>query len=99
MRNILILAVAAAMAGCVTSPTAGGSLVRDADDRMVESCEYIGDVGGSSGWGGAAARRGVESSRNQARNQAADRGGTHIVWSDAAGGYSPSAFGRAYRCD
>jgi len=98
MKYALLAAAMVAMAGCATRQTAGGAQVRDADERMVANCEFVGEVAASSGWGGLAANTGLESARNQSRNQAARLGGTHILWATLNMGGLPSASGRAYRC-
>jgi hypothetical protein len=66
---------------------------------MVAGCTFLGQVQGSSGWGNLAASQGMENARNEAQEQAAELGATHVVWSNVSGGYSPYATGRAYRCE
>ncbi|ASP48213.1 hypothetical protein B5D82_10860 [Cognaticolwellia beringensis] len=65
---------------------------------MIMGCVFLGDVHGSSGWGGLASSQGMQNSKNEALEKASDLGATHIVWSNISGGYSPSAFGKAYKC-
>jgi hypothetical protein len=65
---------------------------------MVTSCKYVGEVQGSSGWGNLAASAGMENAKNEARENAAKLGATHIVWGNIAGGYSPYVSGKAYKC-
>jgi len=93
-----VLVIGAAVAGCATSPSRDAAKVKEADERMVASCQFLGSVQGSSGWGGLAASTGTQNARNEAQEQAARLGATHVVWAAAAGGFAPSAAGRAYRC-
>ena len=65
---------------------------------MVASCKYLADVQGSSGWGNLAASAGMENSKNEARENAAKLGATHVVWNQVSGGYAPYATGKAYKC-
>lgn len=88
-------AVLLTLAACATTPVLG---VADADDSMVANCRFLGEVHGASGWGGAVAASGMENAKNAARRQAQALGATHVVWASVAGGYGPSASGRAYAC-
>ena len=82
------------LVGCATVPTG----IADADESRVAGCRYLGDVTGTSGWGGVAAGPGMDNARNDARAQAARLGATHVVWQAITGGYGSSAHGRAYAC-
>lgn len=73
--------------------------VLDADEKAVQSCTYVGDVEGTSGWGGLAGSYGVKRARIAAKKRAVKLGATHVVWTTVVGGYAPSASGRAYRCE
>lgn len=96
--RVAAAATAALLAGCAAGPSKGGALVRDADAHAVASCTLVGEVHGTSGWGNLAASKGMENAKNEARSHAAELGATHIVWDTVVGGYSPSASGKAYRC-
>lgn len=87
-----------ALSGCATAPTSAALAVRDADARMVESCQFLGDVAGTSGWGGLAADTGEQNAQTEAREKAARLGATDIVWTNIAGGWAPNTSGKAYRC-
>lgn len=65
---------------------------------IMERCKFVADVQGSSGWGNIAASAGMQNAKNEAREQAAEMGATHIIWTGVAGGYSPYATGKAYIC-
>src|SRR5262245_15711737 len=54
--------------------------VREADEKMVDGCTYLGDVTASSGWGGLAQGKGQSRARNSVFKRAAEKGATHLVW-------------------
>ncbi len=86
------------ISGCAVAPSAAASHVLEADAKMVASCKFVGEVQGSSGWGNLAASAGMSNAKNEARDNAAKLGATHIVWDNIAGGYSPYVSGKAYKC-
>lgn len=69
----------------------------------VDSCEFVGDVRGFSGWGEPAmgfmgAQR--HKAKHQAMRQATRLNATHVVWTQLPKKYgSPYAYGKAYNCD
>jgi hypothetical protein len=93
--RLVAIAVFVALGGCMASRAA--QTVKDADERMVANGQYLGEVHGTSGWGNIAASQGIENAQNEAREQAAKMGATHIVWTNTVGGYSPFVSGRAYK--
>lgn len=93
--SIVVLLMAS---GCATTLTSSAARIMDADMKITENCQFVGDVHGSSGWGNLAASTGMENAKNEAREKAAAMGATHIVWTGMAGGYSPYANGKAYLC-
>jgi len=100
-KSICILAAFIAVAlinGCAVTPSAAAAHVQEADAQMVTSCKYVAEVQGSSGWGNLAASAGMENAKTEAREKAAKRGATHIVWNSIAGGYAPYVSGKAYKC-
>ena len=99
VSRVFLLAIAAfGVSSCATTPSAPAAHVRDADEKMVESCEFLAQVHGSSGWGGLAASTGMENAKTEAREKAASLGASHVVWATVSGGYAPNVSGRAYRC-
>lgn len=86
------------LAGCATKLSEKASLVQVADSNMIKDCIFLGDVHGSSGWGGGAASQGMQNSRNEAQEKAYLLNASHIVWVNISGGYSPFAVGKAYKC-
>ena len=95
---ISLLTLACLTTGCATRLSAEAKSVQTADERMVAACSFLGEVQGTSGWGNLAASTGMQNARNSAQEAAAGKGATHIVWVNVAGGFSPYAVGRAYRC-
>ena len=93
------LLIALLASGCITVPSAAAQRVKVADPAEVVACKLVADVHGSSGWGNLAASTGMQNAKNEALEQAASAGATHIVWTNVAGGYSPFATGKAYRCN
>ena len=65
--------------GCTTL-SQSAARVMDADMKMTDNCQFLGDVYGSSGWGNIAASVGIENAKNEAREKAASMGATHIIW-------------------
>lgn len=86
-------------AGCATTLSTSAQRVKVADTPEISSCRFVSDVHGSSGWGNLAASTGMQNAKNEALEQAASAGATHVVWTNLAGGYSPFATGKAYRCN
>ena len=84
--------------GCATTQSGSAARVRDADMKTVQNCQFVGDVHGTSGWGNLAASAGIQNAKNEAREQAATMGASHIIWTGTAGGYSPYVTGKAYNC-
>lgn len=89
---------AAFLMGCATARSPAAAKVQEADATMVAGCTYLREVSGTSGWGGLAASTGIENAKNEALDQAAKKGATHVVWNAMDGGWSPSVSGKAYRC-
>jgi hypothetical protein len=90
--------VALLCSGCATTPSSRAGIVKDADERFVANCQFVGNVTGTSGWGNLAASTGINNAKNEAREQAAQLNATHIWWQSIEGGYSPKVSGNAYIC-
>jgi hypothetical protein len=87
------------LTGCATSLTPAASAIRDSDEKMVATCDYLGDVQGSSMIAQGMAQTGISNSKNEAREKSVPIGATHIVWVTQSSGCGGSnAVGRAYRC-
>ena len=79
--------------------TPAAAEVRDADEKMVEGCQFVGMVDGSGGTMTGKTHKAAKDARADARREAESMGGTHVVWfapQTAGGGVLAS--GRAYRC-
>jgi len=85
------------LTGCTTL-SQPAAMIKDADMKMIENCQFLGDFDGSSGWGGVATSVGISNAKNSVREQAAKMGATHIVWYGSVGGMIPSVSGKAYLC-
>ncbi len=84
--------------GCATTLSQSAARVIDANIKMTENCQFLGDVHGWSGWGNSAASLGIENAENQAREKAASMGATHIVWTSEATGFKTKVNGKAFLC-
>lgn len=101
-RRTIFCATAAAflsISGCATTLSPAAAKILPADRSMAADCTFVGDVNGSSGWGNLAASQGMQNAKNEGLEQAAAMGATHVLWVNVAGGYSPYANGKAYRCE
>ena len=96
---IFYLASLLILSGCTTALSPHAKNIIPADYKMVASCTYLGEVHGSSGWGNIAASQGMQNAMNEAQEQAASLGATHIVWSSIVGGNSPFTTAKAYKCN
>jgi hypothetical protein len=99
MRFMLVLPLM--LMGCATTPSPQATAVRDADQKMVEGCEFVGDIMGTSPLGVVFGGMSTANAREMAVGQAADRGATHMVWASITPpsfGSGAIASGKAYRC-
>lgn len=104
MKNILLLSLLAlSLTGCATALTHEASRITQVEDsqrNQVKDCKTMGEVIGSSSYGGLFMQEaGKNYAKNQAMNDAANMGATHIVWTMASGGFfGGKAHGVAYKC-
>jgi hypothetical protein len=95
LSPILLFVVVSACASL--SPQA--KAVLDADDHLVANCKFLGNVHGSSGWGGLMGSLGASNAMKGARENAAELGATHVVrTSEESGAFMASVWVRAYQC-
>ena len=87
-----------ALAGCAEAPPRAALAVHDADSAMVQGCQFVGYVTGTSGWSGLAADAGESNAQNEAREKAGKLGATDVVWQTVHSGWGSAANGNAYRC-
>jgi len=97
-QSLLLIITFSFISSCSSTASLAAMEIKPAEQKSMGSCAYLGDVQGSSGFGGLAASQGMKNAKIEAKEDAAKIGATHIVWSNIAGGYSPSAFGKAYKC-
>ena len=104
MKNITLLGLLAlTLSGCATALTheaARITQVNDSERSQVKDCKTMGEVMGTSSYGGFFMQEaGKNYAKNQAMNEAANMGATHVVWTTAQGGFfGGSAYGVAYKC-
>ncbi len=84
--------------GCATVLSSKAAAVLDADQKIVESCKFVGSVTGTSGWGDLVEAVGIRNAKNEAREKATRLNATHIVWTNVEGGHNPQVTANAYRC-
>ena len=96
----LLLCSGLFLPGCASIRSEAAAKVRDADEKTVANCVYLGDVSGSSGATaiGIANDTSVGNAQNDAAEKAASMGATHVVWGRFSGGPSTTIQGRAYKC-
>jgi hypothetical protein len=95
----LILVGTMLLSACATAPSERAASVKDADPKMVETCTYLGEVEGTSMFGGPGGHgAAVNNSKNEARDQAAAMGATHVVWNNMTESTLTAVAGRAYKC-
>lgn len=98
MKKLILGVSILVLSGCASTASDQAKQIRDADQKMVADCQYLGDVYGSSGVGGINASIGMENAKIEAKEKAVKLNATHIDWSEVSGGMSPSAYGKAYNC-
>ena len=97
-RLLISVVVLGFIGGCSSTASLSAIKIKHAEQKTVQNCDYLGSVQGSSGVGGLAASQGMENAKIEATENAAKIGATHIVWQNISGGFTPSAFGKAYKC-
>ena len=95
---VIGVVVAGQVLGCATTLSPLGYRVVEADSSMVSQCTFLGTVEGGSELGSVAQETGMHNAKNRALEEAAERGATHVVFENIAGGSSSYAVGRAYSC-
>lgn len=102
-KTLLLSLLALSLSGCATGLTHEASRITQISDSQrsqVKDCKSVGEVAGNSSYGGLFMQEaGKNYAKNQAMNDAANMGATHIVWILAEGGFfGGKAFGVAYKC-
>jgi hypothetical protein len=99
-RGLLLLALLTC--SCATTLSARARKVQEVSDspELVQRCVFLGSVQGQSTLGGMYQATAAANAHNDALEQAADMGATHIVWTEQAVGYSGATVrGKALNCE
>lgn len=98
--KLLILSLLLFLTGCVSKPTAEATKIIEADEKMVSQCKFLGNVDGSSTFGGILADDLHQSAKSEALEKAVQLNATHIVWTSVQKGFDSGAslLGKAYSC-
>ena len=95
MKMLPFVVAAAVMSGFFLTANAGD--VEDADAPKVAHCTFLKDVRAPTSTG-KYTRAALGAAMEQARDDAAKAGATHIVWNKIVGSDVSSVSGKAYRC-
>ncbi|MBC7743238.1 MAG: hypothetical protein H7061_13655 [Bdellovibrionaceae bacterium] len=98
--KILTLSLLLFSIGCVSQPTARAKQIIEADEKMVSNCKFLGNVDGSSTFGGILADDLHQSAKSEALEKAVQLNATHVVWTSVQKGFDSGAslLGNAYSC-
>jgi hypothetical protein len=102
MKKGILIILCLLTASCATSPPPAALPVIEADKKIVENCNYLGNVTGSIrvGYGFMAEREKVDYCKRSAKEQAFQLGATHIwfrVYGEDSSG-APFITAQAFRC-
>ena len=95
MKMLPFVIAVAVMSGSISTAQAGG--VEDADAAKVANCTFLKDVSAPTSTG-KYTRAALGAAMDQARDEAAKAGATHVVWNKIVGHDVSSVSGKAYRC-
>ena len=79
-ERLALLFLCILVSACSTTPSRTAQSVRVATASIVEDCELLGEVTGSSSHAGIGRRIWIPRAKNEAREIAAAMGATHIIW-------------------
>ena len=96
MNALPKMAAIALIAICVPAMNAKAS-VEDADEAKVANCTFVKDVSGKT-QSSKYTRSALGAAMEQARDDAAKAGATHIVWNKIKSANVTNVTGKAYRC-
>ena len=95
MKVLPFVVAVAVISGSVSTAQAGG--VEDATAAKVADCTFVKDVTAPTS-SGKYTRSALGAAMEQARDDAAKAGATHIVWNKIVGNDVSKVSGKAYRC-
>lgn len=100
MKHVLMVTGCIFLSAC-SAMSDKAATIKDIDGEMVKklNCNFLGDVSITSRFEGQSFAAGVNSAKNIAREDAADKGASHILWTDTERGYVTSVKGKAYDCN
>ncbi len=96
LRKISTILLVSLIAGCATQISDRGRMVRIAHPTDVSNCALMGRVIAKSRI--PYLQVGVYSAENEALDQAAAAGATHVVWEKREGGFFSQVEGLMYQC-
>ena len=97
LKRLSFIIVLVVLGGCVIQPSYRAQQVLPAYPEMVVDCTFLGGVTGTNDL--AYTEYGKQQAKFQALDEAAQLGGTHIVWTELTDKIRPTAQGRVYRCE
>jgi hypothetical protein len=95
---------AAIFVACLATATAAqaappADIIIVKDEATVATCEFLGEVKGSSAWGGLVTNMAYNHARDALKKRAGRLGATHVVLLDSSSGPAGSnMLGNAYKC-
>ena len=95
MKMLPFVVAVAVFSGSIPNAQARG--VEDADAAKVASCTFLKDVSAPTSKG-KYTREALGAAMEQARDDAAKAGATHVVWNKIVGHDVSNVSGKAYRC-
>lgn len=96
---LFALAASSGTAADLATPAEPASVMIVKDEASVASCQFLGEVKGSSAWGGVVTNMAYNRARDGLKRKAFALGATHIVLLDSSSGpMGSNILGNAYKC-
>ena len=93
------ITVYAVMLSGVSFAAEASEIIIVKDESSVAACEYLGEVKGSSAWGGLVTNMAYNRARDSLKKKALALGATHVVLLDSSSGpMGSNMLGNAYKC-
>lgn len=99
MKPILV-AISCILLPACTSISNKAASIKETNLKMVKelNCKFLGKVSVTTSTRGQSFAEGINEAKNLAREEAADLGATHILWTDTERGFVSTVKGDAYYC-
>lgn len=99
MKYLLVASSCILLSAC-SSVSDKAAMVKEADRAMVQAlnCRLLGKVNITTDTRGQSFAAGIDYAKNLAREDAADMGASHILWTDTERGFVTTVRGEAYDC-